>query len=286
MTLSPLSRSPGRREASPSRRRTHGLVPLLDIDPELGALLDKQRLAAARAELGVRVLALTRGEWPGGELRSAGPNHFGLLLVSGALAREVVLEDSISTELLGPGDLLRPWAPESAADLLNQRVRWQVLAEARLGVLNRGFGMSVLRFPEVNAALLDRLNGRLERLATMKAIAQLNNVDRRLIALFWHLAERWGRVTPDGVVVPLTLSHRLLGELVGARRPTVSTALAGLAEEGQLVRRDDGAWLLTGEPSGEPVAKFDRVVSHRRRLIAPPPGDSRLALASGREAAN
>ena len=59
-----------------------------------------------------------------------------------------------------------------------------------------------------------------------QAISQLVRVDRRLLALFWHLAERWGRVTGDGVLVPLTLSHRMLSQLVGARRPTVSTALS------------------------------------------------------------
>ena len=52
--------------------------------------------------------------------------------------------------------------------------------------------------------------------------------------------------------MPLVLSHRLIGELVGARRPTVSTALAELARDGQLVRRDDGTWLLTGEPVAVP----------------------------------
>ena len=77
----------------------------------------------------------------------------------------------------------------------------------------------------VNAALIDRLNDRAQRLAVMQAICQLNRVDRRLLSLFWHLAERWGRMTPDGVVVPLTLSHRMLGQLVGALRPTVSSAL-------------------------------------------------------------
>jgi CRP-like cAMP-binding protein len=154
-------------------------------------------------------------------------------------------------------------------------VRWHVLADARLGVLNRAFGAAVLRFPEVNAMLLDRLNGRLERLATMKAIAQLNSVERRLTALLWHLAERYGRVTTDGVTVPLTLSHRLLGELVGARRPTVSTALAALAEQGELLRKPDGTWLLTGEPAVTPTAKLERVVSHRRRLVtAEPPADA------------
>ena len=68
--------------------------------------------------------------------------------------------------------------------------------------------------------IVDRLSERAHRLAVTQAISQLNRVDRRLLALFWHLAERWGRVARDGIAVPLALSHRLIGEVVGARRPT------------------------------------------------------------------
>ena len=75
------------------------------------------------------------------------------------------------------------------------------------------------RYPEITAALFDRLTERSLRLATTQAISQLTRVDRRLKALFWHLAERWGRVSGDGVIVPLALTHRILGQLVGARRP-------------------------------------------------------------------
>ena len=64
-----------------------------------------------------------------------------------------------------------------------------------------------------------------------------------------QLAERWGRVTSDGVLIPLDLSHRLLGQLVGARRPTIATAAAELARQGLLRQCDDGAWLLRGEPA-------------------------------------
>ena len=68
----------------------------------------------------------------------------------------------------------------------------------------------------------------------------------RLEALFWHLADRWGKVTPKGVVVPLRLSHRLLGSLVGARRPTVTTALAQLADDGRVLPYGLEGWLLCG----------------------------------------
>jgi hypothetical protein len=129
--------------------------------------------------------------------------------------------------------------------------------------------------------LMDRLIDRAQRMAVSQAISQLNGVDRRLLALFWHLAERWGRMTPGGVAVPMTLSHRVLAQLVGARRPTVSTALADLATREELVRRDDGGWLLTGEPVGVPTEEVERVIEHRRRLVPrerPEPARKRLEV--------
>ncbi len=224
------------------------LSPLLELDPDLGTLLEEDRRAAAAHELGVAVHALAPGEWDADRLSGASAEHVGLLVLSGVLAREVLVSDTVSTELLGPGDVIRPWRLHDAASLLLHSVRWSVLSPSRIALLDRRLGVQLGRYPEVNAALLDRVNERAVRLALTQAISQLNRVDRRLLALFWHLAERWGRMTPEGVAVPMTLSHRMLGQLVGARRPTVSTALGELAERGDLVRRSDGSWLLRGEP--------------------------------------
>jgi len=96
----------------------------------------------------------------------------------------------------------------------------------------------------------------------------LNSVDRRLLAQLWHLAEEWGRVTSEGIAVPLTLSHRLLAQLVGARRPTVSTALAKLSTDGKLVRRGDDSWLIIDEPDGTLAPVSARTILHLRRLLA------------------
>ena len=169
-------------------------------------------------------------------------------VLDGVLSREFVVADHVSAELLGPGDLVRPWQASSGAGLLPVRAVWSVLSTVTLAVLDRRFAAEAARYPEITAALFDRLGERSLRLATTQAISQLTRVDRRLKALFWHLAERWGRVSGDGVVVPLALTHRILGQLVGARRPTVSTALSELAERGELVRRPDGSWLLRGDP--------------------------------------
>ena len=72
--------------------------------------------------------------------------------------------------------------------------------------------------------------------------------DLRPAPRYLQLLQSVGLAVMALVIVPLALTHRILGQLVGARRPTVSTALAELAERGELVRRPDGSWLLQGDP--------------------------------------
>jgi CRP/FNR family cyclic AMP-dependent transcriptional regulator len=248
------------------------IAPLLEMDPDLGVLLaDEDRLEAARRELRVAVHTLDPGPWDAHTLASASPGHVGMLVLDGVVAREVLVSDTVSTELLGPGDVLRPWRVRDGSSLLRHQVRWSVLTRSRIALLDRRFGVDAARYPEVMVAVVDRVNERALRLTVTQAISQLNRVDRRLLALFWHLAERWGRVTSDGVALPMTLSHRMLGQLVGARRPTVSTALGELARRGELTRRDDGTWLLTGAPAGMPAQEIERVIPMRRRLVPPEP---------------
>jgi CRP/FNR family cyclic AMP-dependent transcriptional regulator len=224
------------------------VIRLLEADPDLAGLLSGARREEAERDLVVRSHRLGVGTWDVSRLEGAGADHVGLLVLDGVIAREVIVADHVSAELLGPGDLLRPWQPASKTGLLPVEIVWSVLSPTSLAVLDRRFAAELARWPEVTAALFDRLSERSLRLATTQAISQLTRVDRRLRALFWHLAERWGRVSGDGVVVPLALTHRILGQLVGARRPTVSTALGELAERGELVRRPDGSWILRGSP--------------------------------------
>ena len=246
--------------------RNSEAIRLLEADPELGALLSPARRAEAERELVVRTHRLSVGPWDVTRLSGASADHVGLLVLDGVLARELVVADHVSAELLGPGDLVRPWQPSSRTGLLPVDAVWTVLSPLTVAVLDRRFAGELARWPEITAALFERLSERSLRLGTTQAISQLTRVDRRLKALLWHLAERWGRVSGDGVVVPLALTHRILGQLVGARRPTVSTALGELAERGELTRRVDGSWVLRGSPP-------DASALGRRRALAGRPGD-------------
>ena len=78
-----------------------------------------------------------------------------------------------------------------------------------------------------------------------RAIACQPRLEVRLALVLWHLAARWGKVELGGIRLSLPLTHRLLGQLVGAERPSVSHALARLAEAGLVTGRGD-EWHLHG----------------------------------------
>jgi hypothetical protein len=244
-------------------------IPLLEADPDLGRLLPPDRAGEALQTLTARRHAVPAGPWADPRLERAPSDHLGLLLLDGLVAYETAMEDTVSTHLLGPGDIVRPWQTADPGRLLLAQRRWTVLAPAEMAVLDARLGASMCRFPEVQAMIVDRLAEQMQRMAVAQAIGRLTGVDRRLLALFWHLAERWGRVAPQGVQVPLTLAHGVLADLVGARRPTVSTALGKLAASGELLRLTDGSWLLTGEPVGEPTGDAARIIRRRRRRPTP-----------------
>ena len=244
-------------------------ITLLDADPDLGRMLAPERLAEARRALVARRHLLRAGPWADRRLEQAAEDHLGLLILDGLVAHEVVMADTVSTHLLGPGDIVRPWRTADPGRLLQAERRWTVLVPAELAVLDARMGASLCRYPEVNAAVVERLAEQMQRMAVAQAIGRLTGVDRRLLALFWHLAERWGRVATDGIALPLPLSHGVLADLVGARRPTVSTALGKLTSRGEVDRLPDGTWLLRGEPVGAPTAEAARVIRRRRRRSAP-----------------
>ena len=109
------------------------------------------------------------------------------------------------------------------------------------------------------------------------AIAHHARVDKRLELLLWHLADRWGRVTPNGVALPLRLTHELLADLVAAQRPSVTLSLQHLERDGRLARRD-GVMYLLGDPPGDARGRRGR---RRGGKSAQDPGAIGLSEAAG-----
>lgn len=157
--------------------------------------------------------------------------------------RRVGREERYGAELLGPGDLLRPWQAPGRIASRPFESRWQTIAAAELAVLDQGFVRRVSAYPQIATRLIDRVMARSRHLALQLAILQQRRVEDRLLMLFWLLADRWGYVTSHGVRVAAPLTHALLAEVVAARRPSVSTALTRLARSGE-VTRDGNDWVL------------------------------------------
>jgi CRP/FNR family cyclic AMP-dependent transcriptional regulator len=182
---------------------------------------------------------------------------YGLLVLDGILARRVTLGRFDCTELLGSGDLLRPWNFESATTAsVSSHVSWNVVSPVRVAALDRRFALAVAPWPEIGAALMDRIVQRARWLAFQLAVSHVVRVDTRLLLMFWHFADRWGRMTREGARVRLPVTHGVLASVVGARRPSVTTALGRLQDEGLIERLPDGEWLLLGSPP-EDYARID-----------------------------
>jgi CRP-like cAMP-binding protein len=115
-------------------------------------------------------------------------------------------------------------------------------------VLDRSFTTIVGRWPEIVAALAGRAMRRSRDLALSMAISQIPNVHVRLLAVLWHIGLRWGTVEAEGLVVPVRLTHELLGRLVSARRQTTTAALGLLVARGLVSRTPEGCLVLHGEP--------------------------------------
>jgi CRP-like cAMP-binding protein len=224
------------------------LVRVADADPELFAGVQDP---AARAASVAEVMRLERGPWRTGDSGHEPSGHFGLLILEGILIRRVRFGRRPVLELVGPGDVLRPWVGLGEGSALRQETEWRVHERTDLALLDRRFAARVTGWPEIPAAIMDRYVRRARLLTLHLSIAQLPRLRDGLTALFWYLADRWGRVTTDGVVVDVPLTHELLAGLVGARRPAVTTTLGELQRSGDLARREDGRWVVHGKPPAE-----------------------------------
>lgn len=223
-------------------------ISLLEEDPDLGLDLEGDRLLAAREACIVPSVTMRRGEWP--LLLPDVSNGFGFLVVEGLVLRTVVIDSRYGSELMGQGDLIRPWRDEEGGSVVSPRPLWRVLTPTRLARLDLDFGRAIASYPELSSRLVGRATQRARNLGILMAIVHQPRIHVRLRMLMWHLADRWGRVVPEGVSLMLPLTHSVLAELIATRRPTVTSTLGELARE-EIVIPVPGGWLLRGGPPQE-----------------------------------
>ena len=228
-----------------------GTIALVDADDDLAALLDPSELERARREALARVQRLSPGEWDAAAALDRDAHHRGFLIIDGLLTRGVDVLGRRCVELLGHGDVMRPWQWDDEGSHVRAEVGGQVLEPTDMVVLDHGLVQRMVPWPQLGVELFNRGTRRAHHLAVALAIAHHQRIDDRVRLTLWHLAERWGRVHSDGIVLPLPLSHQRLAELVGAHRPSVTTAIGELTRAGALSRRESGDWVLHGAPPSQ-----------------------------------
>jgi CRP/FNR family cyclic AMP-dependent transcriptional regulator len=223
-------------------------VRVIDAFPEIADQLDAEQERLARQYLLAKLEVLKPGLWhPRREIQRE-PGHLGLLVLDGLLTRDVVMGETLATELVGRGDILRPVDHDGQDAPVPFDIVWRVLEPTEIAVLDRRFARVLGHWPEAMEVIVQGAVRRAQSLAVVLAVSHLRRVDVRLLVIMWYLADRWGKVTPQGVHLPLRLTHQTLGRLVGAQRPSVTTALKELAAEDRLTRCEDSTWMLHGEP--------------------------------------
>lgn len=245
-----------------------GRVKVLRLDVELGDGLDPRTLRSLADRAQADVVELERGAVALPSDPTAFSGWLGLLVLEGLVVRHVQVGVTGWTELLGRGDIVRSWTRDRELGAsFPTSGRYEVIEPLRLALLDEAFARQVAPFPQVASALIGRAVERSRWLTYLLASAQPARIEERVWMVLWHLADRWGRVTPLGV--ELSLAHRALAVMLGARRPTVTMAVRRLAERGLLTHDARGRWVLHGEPAAE-IASLSRAAEPAHEL---PVGD-------------
>src|SRR6478672_6640915 len=133
----------------------NAFVRVLEEDPELAAGLDPTSVQLATRHAIAAVEIVAPGAWEPA-FPTDGGGGLGLLVLDGLLMRDVAIAQATCTELIGRGDLLRPWDWERDVLTIKPVVTWTALQPVRLAVLDRRIAAVMGRWPELMSAIVAR----------------------------------------------------------------------------------------------------------------------------------
>lgn len=238
----PSRSRPSQQTSGAGRRHRQGSsVSLAAVLPEILATIPAEDQQMAQRALIVPVMHACDGD-----LLEAmtSPTAFDFLVVDGVVLKQTKLAGRTALELLGAGDVLAPRL--SAARQLEARAVSRYLAHGpvSLAMIEDHFRQAARRWPGIADCLHDCLGRQTHRASMHVAMLHLPRVEDRVVALFADLAERFGRVTEDGILIDLRLTHEMIGGVVAGRRPTVTLALGQLADQGLVQQIERDRWRI------------------------------------------
>lgn len=216
-------------------------VSLLRVWPDIGGRLAPEERDIAERAL-VAPLVRARDQDLAAPLAVEPGDAF--VLVEGTVLKETTLATSSALELLGPGDVLAPLLSATRQLELRAVSRYLALGDVSIATLGVRFKRVAVRWPQISDFLQDQLAEQTHRASMHLAMLHLPRAEDRILALFAELGERFGRVTREGILIDLPLTHELIGRLTASRRPTATLALQRLYHQGLLTRLADSSWQL------------------------------------------
>src|SRR5688572_27737851 len=130
-------------------------VCLLDVDPGFADGISEQDLPQARRALTVPTAAVPSGRFDFAGVAARHGDNALLLVLSGAIGRDVQVLDRMTSQLFGPGDVLATCG--RAADSLNARVSFHAERPARVALLQGRFHAAARVWPSLSGLVQHRL---------------------------------------------------------------------------------------------------------------------------------
>src|SRR3954469_14066943 len=154
---------------------------VLVSEPYLASGLSERRLGNAERECIAATIHVGEGPWnPEHWDGEAARGGIGLLILEGLVVRRVGAEGRYGAELLGPGDLLRPWEHDGEDTTVPFAISFRVIERLHVAVLGVDATARLAPYPEVVSALVGRAMQRARHLAVNIAIAHHPRHDSRL----------------------------------------------------------------------------------------------------------
>lgn len=219
---------------------------ILRDDPELALGLSEEDRRAAMSLFRAPVIQISGQRWTPPHYDAS--RTFGLIILDGLIGRRVRVGRTVGTELLGVGDILRPWDDEQPFELVPATLDWRVFSPTRLAVLDDRITTLIGRRAQLMVNFSGRIMRQSRRATYLMVVSHLPRIEDRVLATLWHIASTCGKVTPDGVNIPFRITHEVLGEIVGAHRPSVTVAIQTLETRGRLIRTTANGFILPGLP--------------------------------------
>src|SRR3954449_2494795 len=142
-------------------------VRVIDAFPEMADQLDPEQERLARQYALATLEGVPPGLWHPRRTLQREPGHLGLLVLDGLLTRDVVLGETLATELVGRGDVLRPIDHDGQDAPVPFDVVCHVLDPTEIAILDRRFAKVIGHWPEAMEVLMRGAVRRAQSLAVV-----------------------------------------------------------------------------------------------------------------------